>query len=282
MGTNVITREELHELVWSTPMIKVAEKFEVSGSYLARVCTELRVPRPERGCWAKLAAGKAPQRPAHSELEFERDRVVMGGVVKANGRANLRVTTFLRDARGLLVDRSQDVARAGKTDVDLLPALKAAIARAPPGRLGRHAPRPRGNGDGDGPGLQAGQVAGCAARSGRQRASRVRRRAPGTLQCRAARWRLSVPGFPGSRLGRRGRVGTANPALRGNSLPGVNRSRSRVGTVRPQGKQEVPGFPVVALHREGEHWECSPPSRRMTDLGGTVLPNFAKPANLPA
>jgi 5S rRNA maturation endonuclease (ribonuclease M5) len=59
-----------------------------------------------------------------------RGRVVMGGVVKANGRANLGVTTFLRDARGLLVDRSQDVAQAGKTDVDLLPALKAAIARA--------------------------------------------------------------------------------------------------------------------------------------------------------
>ncbi len=67
MGTNVITREELYELVWSTPMIKVAEKFEVSGSYLARVCTELRVPRPERGYWAKLAVGKAPQRPALPE-----------------------------------------------------------------------------------------------------------------------------------------------------------------------------------------------------------------------
>jgi hypothetical protein len=61
---------------------------------------------------------------------FERGRVVMGGVVKANGRANLRVTTFLRDARGLLVDRNQDVARAGKSDVDLLPALNAAITRA--------------------------------------------------------------------------------------------------------------------------------------------------------
>jgi RecA-family ATPase len=43
---------------------------------------------------------------------FERGRVVMGGVVKANGRANLRVTTFLRDARGLLVDRSDALVRA--------------------------------------------------------------------------------------------------------------------------------------------------------------------------
>jgi hypothetical protein len=66
-GTNMVTREELYELVWSTPMIKVAEKFEVSGSYLARVCTELRVPRPERGYWAKLAVGKAPQRPVLPE-----------------------------------------------------------------------------------------------------------------------------------------------------------------------------------------------------------------------
>lgn len=32
-----------------------------------RVCTELRVPRPERVNWAKLAVGKAPQRPALPE-----------------------------------------------------------------------------------------------------------------------------------------------------------------------------------------------------------------------
>ena len=65
--TNVIKREELYELVWSMPMTKIAEKFEVSGTYLARVCTVLRVPRPERGYWAKLAVGKAPQRPALPE-----------------------------------------------------------------------------------------------------------------------------------------------------------------------------------------------------------------------
>lgn len=61
---------------------------------------------------------------------FERGRVVLGGVVKANGRADLHVTTFLRDARGLLVDRSQDVRRTAQPDIELLPELKAAIARA--------------------------------------------------------------------------------------------------------------------------------------------------------
>jgi hypothetical protein len=62
MGQDVITREELYELVWSKPMIKVAEQFQVSGSYMARVCSVLRVPRPERGYWAKLAVGKASTR----------------------------------------------------------------------------------------------------------------------------------------------------------------------------------------------------------------------------
>ena len=69
MEANVITREELYELVWSTPMIKAAQKFDVSGSYLARVCAILRVPRPERGYWSKLAVGKAPKRPLLPESQ---------------------------------------------------------------------------------------------------------------------------------------------------------------------------------------------------------------------
>lgn len=45
------------------PMTKVAEKFSVFGSYMARVCSLLRVPHPERGYWAKLEVGKTPARP---------------------------------------------------------------------------------------------------------------------------------------------------------------------------------------------------------------------------
>lgn len=61
---------------------------------------------------------------------YVRGGVVMGGVVKANGRANLRVTTYLRDSRGLLVDRTQEIVNVKQTDVDLLPTLRIAIARA--------------------------------------------------------------------------------------------------------------------------------------------------------
>jgi hypothetical protein len=45
-------------------MLKIARRFGVSSSYMARVCTHLNVPRPPRGYWAKLDAGKVPKIPA--------------------------------------------------------------------------------------------------------------------------------------------------------------------------------------------------------------------------
>src|SRR5258706_5550603 len=59
-----LTREALCELVWAEPMLRVAARYAVSSSYMARVCNALNVPRPERGYWAKLAVGKASARPA--------------------------------------------------------------------------------------------------------------------------------------------------------------------------------------------------------------------------
>lgn len=54
-----ITREELYEQIWTKPMIEVAKGYDVSSSYLARICSDLRVPRPGRGYWARRAAGKS-------------------------------------------------------------------------------------------------------------------------------------------------------------------------------------------------------------------------------
>ena len=78
-----LSREQLYELVWREPMLRVGERFGVSSSYLARVCTELRVPRPPRGFWAQLEFGKAPAQeplpdarklPAHQRRHAARER----------------------------------------------------------------------------------------------------------------------------------------------------------------------------------------------------------------
>lgn len=63
------TRDELYEAVWSEPLIKLAERYKVSGNYLARVCDSLRIPRPDRGYWAKKAVGKAPPKIPLSPVE---------------------------------------------------------------------------------------------------------------------------------------------------------------------------------------------------------------------
>lgn len=62
--TDPLSREQIYELVWKEPMLRVGERFGVSSSYMARVCTELRIPRPPRGYWAQLEFGKAPAQPA--------------------------------------------------------------------------------------------------------------------------------------------------------------------------------------------------------------------------
>lgn len=56
----MISREELHRLVWSKPMNQIAEQFDVSVFHLGQVCKALKVPRPAPGYWNKLAVGRAP------------------------------------------------------------------------------------------------------------------------------------------------------------------------------------------------------------------------------
>jgi hypothetical protein len=78
-SSDAVTREALYEEVWSEPMIKVAARYKVSSSYLARICGQLNVPRPQRGYWAKLAVGIESKRPPLPEarpgdlMEWRRD-----------------------------------------------------------------------------------------------------------------------------------------------------------------------------------------------------------------
>lgn len=74
-----VSRDKLCEEVWAEPMTTVAARYEVSSSFLARVCERLNVPRPPRGYWVQLKVGKALERPAlpearpGDELEWSRD-----------------------------------------------------------------------------------------------------------------------------------------------------------------------------------------------------------------
>ena len=48
METVELKRAELYELVWSTPMTKLASRFGVSDVALAKTCKKYDIPRPSR------------------------------------------------------------------------------------------------------------------------------------------------------------------------------------------------------------------------------------------
>src|SRR4051812_11136576 len=59
-----LSREELYDLIWSSPATKVAADFGISDVAVHKRCIRQNVPRPSRGYWAKLAAGwKLPKKP---------------------------------------------------------------------------------------------------------------------------------------------------------------------------------------------------------------------------
>ncbi|MBB2793908.1 UNVERIFIED_ORG: hypothetical protein GGD58_002772 [Rhizobium pisi] len=63
-------------------------------------------------------------------VEYTANRVVFGGVVKANGAARRIVSTYVRNEHGLLVDRTSGIGASNLPQDDLMELLIAAIASA--------------------------------------------------------------------------------------------------------------------------------------------------------
>jgi hypothetical protein len=51
------SRQELYDLVWSTPILQLAEQFGISDRGLAKTCERYHIAVPGRGYWAKVEAG---------------------------------------------------------------------------------------------------------------------------------------------------------------------------------------------------------------------------------
>jgi hypothetical protein len=64
-----LSREDLYELVWSKPMVELAQDLGLSDVALAKRCRKLGVPVPGRGYWARVAAGQEPHRPTLAKRE---------------------------------------------------------------------------------------------------------------------------------------------------------------------------------------------------------------------
>lgn len=80
-----LTREELYDLVWSTPMRTIAQRYGLSDQGLAKKCKKHGIPRPPVGYWAKVAHGKKvskPPLPALSEPSLRTIELREGAVAR--------------------------------------------------------------------------------------------------------------------------------------------------------------------------------------------------------
>lgn len=55
-------REELHEMVWSKPISKIAKELAVSDVGLAKASRRAGIPVPGPGYWAKVQHGRKVSR----------------------------------------------------------------------------------------------------------------------------------------------------------------------------------------------------------------------------
>lgn len=76
-----ITREQLYDLVWQSPIRTLSQQFGISDVGLAKICKKMKIPVPARGHWAKKAAGKKAMQ-------------VPLPVLSASDSSTLRETTF--------------------------------------------------------------------------------------------------------------------------------------------------------------------------------------------
>lgn len=65
-----LSREELYELVWQTPMSKLGPQLGTDGPSLAALCRKRYVPTPPLGYWQKRAVGRAPPTPPLPSTEM--------------------------------------------------------------------------------------------------------------------------------------------------------------------------------------------------------------------
>lgn len=102
--TQTLSRRELFDLVWSTPVTKLAGDFGMSDHGFSKLCTRHKVPTPPRGYWAKIEAGGEAQIPPFLEL---RDRSLDAVRLNAAFRA------LPSDVRNVVEARKSD---RGKTE----------------------------------------------------------------------------------------------------------------------------------------------------------------------
>jgi len=129
-----LTRAELYEKVWTTPMRTLAKEFGLSDVGLAKLCRRHNIPLPGRGHWARIQFGQKverealpaseetrlgtieiwPREPRHTRKSESKDELPIPTIEVADGRQithsvvrriDNSISRSRKDERGILLTR---------------------------------------------------------------------------------------------------------------------------------------------------------------------------------
>ena len=97
-GTHV-SRQELYDQAWSTPMTRLAKEYGISDVALAKICKRLHVPYPGRGYWRRKETGKTvKQLPLPPNTDLAKQTVTIHPTIRPETVAPLSDDTAQRIA----------------------------------------------------------------------------------------------------------------------------------------------------------------------------------------
>jgi len=121
-GTTKLTRVQLYEQIWTTPMLRLALSLGLSDVGLAKICKKHKIPRPSVGYWARLEHGKHPSQTRLPQLDDKSLNVIVispraVSISRATGppRFQVPVPMTLSKSHALVAD-SMRALKDGDTD----------------------------------------------------------------------------------------------------------------------------------------------------------------------
>jgi len=93
-----ISREELYELVWQTPLSKLGPQLAMNGPSLAALCRKRQIPTPPLGYWQKKAVGRAPDMPPLPSFELPQKTAPSIKLARVGGRPPISASVPSGDA----------------------------------------------------------------------------------------------------------------------------------------------------------------------------------------
>ena len=93
-SADIITREELYELIWKEPIAVFTRKNEISEYALRKACKVMKIPTPKAGYWENIRLGKKISRLSLSKDPAAISYITLSSIKKA--RTNTRTLTTMR------------------------------------------------------------------------------------------------------------------------------------------------------------------------------------------